>query len=552
MIPATQDAIRACYVELHQCPYTNALFDAWERWQDLLGSAWLGKLDRFWLTIFLLHRRDVFEVGRPSWVYARCREVEADPDGYLDLWGREHYKSTLITFAGSIQEVIRDPEITIGIFSHTKPTAKKFFSQIKAELETNKDLIATYPEIFYADPKNESPRWSDEKGIVVKRRGNPRESTWEAHGLVDGQPTGSHFRLRIYDDVVTLESVTTPEQVKKTTHAHAVSSNLGARDPTTGEKRAWHLGTRYAFGDSYQDLIDRKVLKERIHPSTEDGTPTGTPVMMTAKQWADTKIEQPTQVLAAQHLMNPSAGLAAMFQVAWLKFDDIRPATLNVYITCDPASSRKKNSDDTVIFVTGVDATRGRWVLDGYAHKMGLAERWQKLRDLYIKWSRSPGVQFVKVGYERYGLRDALDHFEERMEIEKLGFEIVELAWPAEGGNAKYDRIQRLEPDHRASRWHYAAEPIDAEGNPIAETRNQRAMRESGQPYRVFSPVRRMDHEGNAYSLNKKIFDQYARYPFVTHDDVLDAQSRLYDMDPEPPVLIDPTMLEPEVYTDGA
>ena len=65
---------------------------------------------------------------------------------------------------------------------------------------------------------------------------------------------------------------------------HAVSDNLGARDPVTGYKRAWHLGTRYAYGDTYQDLIDRKALRVRIYPSTQDGTPTGKPVMMTDEQ----------------------------------------------------------------------------------------------------------------------------------------------------------------------------------------------------------------------------------------------------------------------------
>ena len=118
-------------------------------------------------------------------------------NGVLDLWAREHYKSTVITFAGSIFRIIRshgiEPpdkrEVTIGIFSHTKPIAKGFLRQIKYELETNDHLQMVFDDIFYANPRKEASKWTEDEGITVKRKSNPKEATVEAHGLVDGQPT---------------------------------------------------------------------------------------------------------------------------------------------------------------------------------------------------------------------------------------------------------------------------------------------------------------------------------------------------------------------------
>ena len=89
--------------------------------------------DRYYLLINVLKATYAWH----PWVYARCRMVEAAPDGFIDIWAREHFKSTIITYAGVIQEVLRDKEITVGIFSHTNPIAKAFLAQIKREFEAN-------------------------------------------------------------------------------------------------------------------------------------------------------------------------------------------------------------------------------------------------------------------------------------------------------------------------------------------------------------------------------------------------------------------------------
>jgi len=101
-----------------------------------------------------------------------------------------------------------DPEITIAIFSVIKPNAQAFLIQIKEEFERNEKLRQVYPDVLHAFPRQNSSdgrsaKWSIARGITVKRKSNPKEATIEAHGLIDGQPTSRHFRLHIYDDVVT-------------------------------------------------------------------------------------------------------------------------------------------------------------------------------------------------------------------------------------------------------------------------------------------------------------------------------------------------------------
>ena len=236
--------------------------------------------DLYFLAVVMCKRPDM----RKDWIFERCQEVQESPNFHLDLWAREHYKSTIITFSYTIQDILYDPEITIGLFSVTRPISKSFLYQIRKELSDNTELKWTFPDVLWANPWKEAPRWSLDEGLLVKREGNPKESTIEAHGLTDSMPTGRHFKVRLYDDVITERHVTNPDMIRKATQSWELSLNLGSAQPTKRYKEVdieRYIGTRYHFNDPYKEIMKRGAAKQRIYPGTDNGQMDGNPVLWT-------------------------------------------------------------------------------------------------------------------------------------------------------------------------------------------------------------------------------------------------------------------------------
>lgn len=287
-----------------------------------------------------------------DWFFDRCREVQANSNGFIDLWAREHGKSTVITIALTIQNILNDPEITIGIFSHTTKIAKSFLRVIKREFETNAVLKECFPDILYVDPQKEAAKWSEDVGITVKRVGNPPESTVEASGLVDGMPTGRHYALRIYDDVVTMDSVATADQMQKTMDALDMSQNLGK---IGGAVR--FIGTRYKLGDAYEELIKRGKYTPRIKPATDNGRIDGKPVMFTQDQWEDKLRDMSPAIISSQMLQNPLASDSVIFQPDWFNLwphDKPLPEFISVWQSLDAAVSEKTSADYSCLMTFGL------------------------------------------------------------------------------------------------------------------------------------------------------------------------------------------------------
>jgi hypothetical protein len=548
---------------------------------DDAGRALLNANDRYYLLTITCKRHDAWH----PWLFERAREVEKSPDGHLDLWARYHYKSSICTFAGILQEIIRDPEITVAIMSSTNKVAIPFLTQLQQEMERNDDLKRIHSDVFWEEPRKQSPLWSREKGLIVKRNGNPKEATIEAFGLIDGMRTGKHYGLLCYDDLVDETMVNNPDVITKVTLAWELSDNLGQLAGT----RKWHQGTRYSFADTYGVLIERKVLKERRYPATEDGTLKGKPIMLSQKRWDEIKNAQ-RKTVNAQMLLNPIAGNESTFNMLWLKHYDVIPSIMNVYIMVDPSKGKTKRSDRTAIAVIGIDVGGNKYLLDGYCHRMKLSRRWELVKQLKKKWENHPGVQMVRVGYEQYGMQTDLEVIEENMKREGNHFEIEELNTPREGQHSKKDRIERLEPDMRRGMFYLPAvvyhadfgggvenqalwdvwteedfkrmedAGANAKNEPVGTiiyrvmqgpTRQQRYCEVTHQRYRIVTALKRTNEDGDMYDLTRAFIEEARFHPFAPHDDLTDAVSRIYDMEPMKPVPFEAANAEMKAHPDA-
>jgi hypothetical protein len=226
--------------------------------------------------------------------------------------------------------------------------------------------------VLWENPRKDAPSWSSAKGIIVKRKSNPKECTVEAFGVIDGMRTGRHFKKHYFDDLINEKLVTNPEMIAKVTERYELADNLGHHEGTDKV----HLGTRYSFADTYGVMIERKTLKERRYPATEDGTLNGKLVLLTPKRWAEILNTQRSTV-KRRCCSEPARRQGTDVLVEWFKSFEVRPTIMNVYIMVDPSKGRHRTSDRTAIAVIGMDVAGNKYLLDGVRHRMQLTERWR-------------------------------------------------------------------------------------------------------------------------------------------------------------------------------
>jgi len=449
----------------------------------------LCKLDLFYLMTNVLNQKGK-EMLFHNWLYSRIRDVQNEPDFCLDLWGRGHFKTTILTIGQTIRDILNNPEISVCLVSFNTTTARDLFMKpIKTEFEQNVKLKYLFPEIFPEHIYDNS--WNKDE-ITVARTSIGKEPTVVGFGLDNIQP-GRHYDLLVLDDIICENTVATSDLIAKT------AANYSAIQPLGHVGSKWRIiGTTYHSQDIYNTIITKGNFKLRKHPARVGGQPDGELVFMSEEGYKIFTKEMTNKSIACQMLLDPAGMGQRTFDEKWLKFytfrDEINSMGWNIYILCDPATSQSKRADYTVMVVAAIGMDGCYYICDIIRDKLSLTDKAATIFNLCERWKP------ISVGWETTGQNSDIQYIEEMMDSKKFHFNIKPLKTPS-----TKTKVQRIE----------VLEPLFKEG-------------------KVFLPpigsIIHKDFQNNEYDPIKLfINDEYSDFPLSEHDDILDALCRIKD-----------------------
>lgn len=173
---------------------------------------------------------------------------------------RSCYKTTTGTHGADTWEIIRNPNIRIGIIGATKPDAQRFSDVIKANFEQNNLLRLLWPD--HAPERSDQGTitqsdWKTDSFISPARTRTFSEPTVKILGA-GGATAGNHFDLLNVDDLVgeqqlNADHVVTSEMTKA---KNWFMNNSDTLLQSPDDSRIFLSATRYAIDDAYDWIAE--------------------------------------------------------------------------------------------------------------------------------------------------------------------------------------------------------------------------------------------------------------------------------------------------------
>lgn len=329
---------------------------------------------------------------------------------FLNVWAREHYKSSIMTRAIPLIHIFNNPTDTVLIQAANVRLAQTLMSPIRDILEM-KEIVSAFDDILWANPKD-SKKWTENelKINVDVARG---ENTFEISGLLEGQKIGRHYDIIISDDVETLDLARNSDQLAKLKEAYYYSLSMMAKKAFINVVGTYysHLGLLVELRDKlWRDTKEYIYNYRKIPYRNKEGEL----VLFTSEKARI--IEQDRASCRTQYELDPTPRIDAEFSSDDLIEVDPKniPSNLFKLIIIDPAGNNTRHGDDWCMVCLGFRPYEKNpedldiFILDMDLMPMTETQARQSLSRIYMNNGLIQGVCYEHMAQGDYFGRDII------------------------------------------------------------------------------------------------------------------------------------------------
>jgi hypothetical protein len=169
---------------------------------------------------------------------------------------RATYKSSVWTHGAVSWELVRNPDIRIGIFSCILDRSLEFMHTVQRTFDNNDMMQVLFPAHCVKRAKTRDGRWNDLVAVMPNRTRNYPEPSLKAH-TSGGSTQGIHVDLAVFDDIVgdSQLNAVRAATVEMERIGNWFSSSLRTLLISQQISRVTLAATRYSIDDPYEVIM---------------------------------------------------------------------------------------------------------------------------------------------------------------------------------------------------------------------------------------------------------------------------------------------------------
>jgi hypothetical protein len=176
---------------------------------------------------------------------------------------RSTYKSSVWTHGAPAWELVRNPDLRVGIFSCILERSLEFMHTLQRTFDSNDMTRELFPDHCITKTRTRDGRWNDMLAVMPNRTRNYPEPSVKAH-TAGGSTQGIHVDLADFDDVVGDSQLNSARGATAEMEriGNWFSSSLRTLLISQKESRVTLAATRYSIDDPYEPIMSDAITHD--------------------------------------------------------------------------------------------------------------------------------------------------------------------------------------------------------------------------------------------------------------------------------------------------